>query len=53
MDITLSTEEWRIEVKSTATFESIADKKLIEVFQEKVPQKGYGPKLKYLEKVYE
>lgn len=53
MDLILSTEDWRIEVKSTATFESISDKKLIEVFQEKIPQKGYGPKLKYLEKVYE
>ncbi|MFI8688556.1 hypothetical protein [Rossellomorea sp. NPDC077527] len=53
MDIILSTEDWRIEVKSTATFESISDNKLIKVFQEKIPQKGYGPKLKYLEKVYE
>jgi hypothetical protein len=52
-EIILSTEKWRIEVKSTATFESISDHKLVQVFQRKVPQKGYGPQLAYLEKVYE
>ncbi|MEI5907461.1 hypothetical protein WAK64_10370 [Bacillus spongiae] len=53
IEINLSTSKWRIEVKATVTYESIADKKLIEVFQSKIPQKGYGPKLKYLEEVYE
>ncbi|MGM0867767.1 MAG: hypothetical protein ACQEWF_24350 [Bacillota bacterium] len=52
IDIVLSPEEWRIKVKSTATFESISDNKLIEVFERDIPQKGYGPKLKYLENVY-
>lgn len=51
-EIILSHEKWRLEVKSTATFESISDYKLIQLFQPKVPQKGYGPQLIYLENIY-
>jgi hypothetical protein len=48
----LSTSEWRIEVKSTVRFESITDNKFISKFISDIPQKGYGPKLSYLEAVY-
>jgi hypothetical protein len=41
-----------VEVKSTATFESVNDNKFVEYFERKIPQKGYGPKLKYLENIY-
>ncbi|PLS15390.1 hypothetical protein CVD28_24010 [Bacillus sp. M6-12] len=50
--IEFSTEKWRIEIKSTATFESIADNKYISYFLRDIPQKGYGPVLEYIESVY-
>jgi len=46
------TNDWRLEVKATVTFESISDHKIIAKFLDKIPQKGYGPKLEYLENVY-
>ncbi|MFE8703879.1 hypothetical protein ACFYKX_25230 [Cytobacillus sp. FJAT-54145] len=49
---TLSTTDWRIEVKSTVRFKSIADNKFITAFIDDLPQRGYGPKLIYLEDVY-
>ncbi|MCA1066566.1 hypothetical protein QTG56_04010 [Rossellomorea sp. AcN35-11] len=51
-EVKLSEEDWRVEVKSTATFESINDNKFMEYFERKIPQRGYGPKLKYLENIY-
>ncbi|WP_175986546.1 hypothetical protein [Bacillus sp. Marseille-Q1617] len=51
-EVKLSEDDWRVEVKSTATFESINDNKFVEYFERKIPQKGYGPKLKYLENIY-
>ncbi|MGV3464075.1 MAG: pilus assembly protein TadG-related protein [Heyndrickxia sp.] len=47
------TNDWRLEVKATATFESISDNKIIAKFLDKIPQKGYGPKLEYLENVFD
>lgn len=46
------TTRWQIEVKSAAKFETIFDNKYISQFIYKVPQKGYGPALKYLGNVY-
>jgi flagellar biogenesis protein FliO len=51
-EVKLSEDDWRVEVKSTATFESVNDNKFVEYFERKIPQKGYGPKLKYLENIY-
>ncbi|WP_233569879.1 hypothetical protein [Falsibacillus albus] len=51
--VEFSAEDWRLEVKSTVTFESITDHKFIQFFRDDIPQKGYGPKLKYLEGVYQ
>jgi hypothetical protein len=51
-EIEFSQEKWRLEIKSTATFESISDHKYISKFLEDIPQVGYGPTLKYLESVY-
>jgi hypothetical protein len=51
-EINFSQDKWRLEIKSTATFESISDHKYISKFLEDIPQKGYGPTLKYLESVY-
>ncbi|UQD50880.1 hypothetical protein C0971_01610 [Bacillus methanolicus] len=50
--IEFSQEKWRLEIKSTATFESISDHKYISKFLEDIPQVGYGSSLKYLESVY-
>ncbi|WP_458415049.1 hypothetical protein ACNQFZ_09725 [Schinkia sp. CFF1] len=46
------TSKWQIEVKSAVKFETIFDNKYISQFIYKVPQKGYGPALKYLENIY-
>ncbi|EIJ79838.1 hypothetical protein PB1_05717 [Bacillus methanolicus PB1] len=51
-EIEFSQEKWRLEIKSTTTFESISDHKFISKFLEDIPQEGYGPTLKYLESVY-
>lgn len=51
-EIEFSQEKWRLEIKSTATFESISDHKYISKFLEDIPQVGYGSSLKYLESVY-
>jgi hypothetical protein len=50
--VKLSEDDWRVEVESTATFESINDNKFVEYFERKIPQKGYGPELMYLENIY-
>ncbi|RFU67770.1 hypothetical protein D0469_13665 [Peribacillus saganii] len=50
--IEFSKVKWRLEVKSTATFESISDNRYITYFLKDIPQRGYGPVLEYLESVY-
>ncbi|MRG87387.1 hypothetical protein [Salinibacillus xinjiangensis] len=50
--VILSNTDWRLEVESTVTFKSISDSNYIPVFQEKISSTGYGPKLLYLENVY-
>lgn len=51
-EIEISNDDWRIEVKSTVSFETVSDNKYISKFIDKIPQKGYGPTLSYLEDVY-
>ena len=51
-EILFDEEDWRLEVKSTATFQSISDNKYIQNFLADIPQRGYGPSLSYLEAVY-
>lgn len=51
-EILFDEDDWRLEVKSTATFQSISDNKYIQDFLAKIPQRGYGPSLSYLESVY-
>ncbi|MEH7883194.1 hypothetical protein V7654_02610 [Bacillus sp. JJ1609] len=51
-EILFDEDDWRLEVKSTATFQSISDNKYIQNFLAKIPQRGYGPSLSYLESVY-
>ncbi|WP_108672186.1 Tad domain-containing protein [Peribacillus acanthi] len=52
-EITFSKEKWRLEVVASSTFESVSDQKIIPLFQKKIKQKGYGPSLRYLEKVFQ
>lgn len=51
-EVFFSSSHPRVEVKSTVTFQSISDHKYITAFLKKIPQKGYGPELSYLAKVY-
>ncbi len=51
LEIKISTDTYRVEVKTDATFESITDGKIIARFLKDIPQKGYGPTLDYLESV--
>jgi hypothetical protein len=51
-EIVLSSDDWRVEVKSTVRFESISDHEYIGEFVKDIPQVGYGPTLKYLENIY-
>ncbi|SEU05332.1 Putative Flp pilus-assembly TadE/G-like [Salinibacillus kushneri] len=48
----LSDSEWRLEVKSSVTFKSIASER-IPFIKGEIPANGHGPKLIYLENVYE
>jgi hypothetical protein len=50
---TVSKEKWRVEVKSTVTFETVSDHKWIKSFTSELPQRGYGPQMEYLKKIYE
>ncbi|ESU34318.1 hypothetical protein G3A_01715 [Bacillus sp. 17376] len=51
-EILVDEDDWRLEVKSTATFQSISDNKYIQNILADIPQRGYGPSLAYLESVY-
>ncbi|MBD8071137.1 hypothetical protein [Bacillus sp. PS06] len=51
-EIEFSTSKWRLEIKSTVTFESIADHKIINSFVKDIPQRGYGPSLDFLKDIY-
>ena len=53
LEIKISTDTYRVEVKTDATFESITDGKILARFLKDIPQEGYGPTLKYLERVLE
>ncbi|QHS24164.1 hypothetical protein GWK91_15200 [Virgibacillus sp. MSP4-1] len=48
----LSNSEWRLEVESSVTFESITGVN-IPLFKDKIPARGEGPRLIYLENVYD
>ncbi|GAA0497292.1 hypothetical protein GCM10008986_25330 [Salinibacillus aidingensis] len=50
--IVLSNSEWRLEVESSVTFESITGVN-IPLFKDKIPARGEGPKFIYLENVYD
>ena len=49
--IKISTEKFRVEVKSDATYETLTDSDLLASFKEDIPQEGYGPPLDYLREV--
>lgn len=51
-EVSFSSDKWRVEVKSTVRFESVSDNKFISTFIEDIPQRGYGPTLAYIERVY-
>ena len=53
LEIKISTDTYRVEVKTDATFESITDGKILARFLKDIPQEGSGPTLKYLERVLE
>ena len=53
LEIKISTDTYRVEVKTDATFESITDEKILARFSKDIPQEGSGPTLKYLERVLE
>ncbi|RHW39903.1 hypothetical protein D1B33_03385 [Lysinibacillus yapensis] len=48
LEIFISPERYRVEVKTDATFDSIADGEMMKKFSKDIPQKGYGPELSYL-----
>lgn len=49
LEIVISDEKYRVEVKTDATFEAIANGKYIDSFKKDIPQIGYGPELSYLQ----
>lgn len=51
VEIVISPEKSRVEVKTDATYDTITDGSLLTSFSEDIPQKGYGPPLKYLENI--
>ena len=51
VEIKISTDAYRVEVKTDATYEAITDGKIFARFLKDIPQKGYGPTLDYLENV--
>lgn len=51
VEIVISPDKSRVEVKTDATYDTITDGSLLASFSEDIPQKGYGPPLKYLEKI--
>lgn len=52
--VTLTTPDYRVEVIADATYESITDaaNSYMPDFVKDIPQKGYGPSLKYLQAMY-
>jgi len=51
LEIVISKEKYRVEVKTDATYKTITDGKIIDSFTKDIPQIGYGPKLSYLQYV--
>ncbi len=52
-EATISKQKWRVEVKSTVTFETVSDHKWMKPFTTELPQKGYGPQMEYLKAIYD
>lgn len=50
--VVLSNTEWRIEVSTSVDYHSISDQKYIPEITDKIDAEGFGPRLKYLEKVF-
>ncbi|RUL54227.1 pilus assembly protein TadG-related protein [Lysinibacillus antri] len=51
LEIVISEDKYRVEVKTDATFDSITDGSFLNRFSKDIPQKGYGPSLRYLQYV--
>lgn len=51
LEILISSDKYRVEVRTDATYETITDGTLIDTFTKDIPQEGYGPPLSYLKYV--
>ncbi|MFC7685689.1 pilus assembly protein TadG-related protein [Ureibacillus sp. GCM10028918] len=51
LEIVISEEKYRVEVKTDATYETIGSGEYIDSFQKDIPEIGYGPELSYLQYV--
>lgn len=51
LEIIISKEKYRVEVKTDATYKTIGNGEYIDSFQKDIPQIGYGPELSYLQYV--
>ncbi|HWL12797.1 MAG TPA: pilus assembly protein TadG-related protein [Ureibacillus sp.] len=51
IEIVISKEKYRVEVKTDATYETVASGKYIKSFSKDIPQVGYGPELSFLQYV--
>ena len=51
LEVVISKEKYRVEVKTDATYETIAGGEYINSFTKDIPQEGYGPELSFLENV--
>lgn len=49
LEIIISKEKYRVEVKTDATYKTIASGEYINSFSKDIPQVGYGPELTYLQ----
>ncbi|KGR76448.1 TadE/TadG family type IV pilus assembly protein [Ureibacillus sinduriensis] len=49
IDVMISKEKYRVEVKTDATYETIGNGEYIDSFEKDIPQIGYGPELSYLQ----
>ena len=49
LEIVISEEKYRVEVKTDATFETVTSGEYIHSFKKDIPQIGYGPELSFLQ----
>ncbi|MDN4492245.1 pilus assembly protein TadG-related protein [Ureibacillus aquaedulcis] len=49
VEIKISQEKYRVEVKTDATYETIGNGEYIDSFEKDIPELGYGPELSYLQ----